>query len=40
MFDQGFGLRVGQILTRNHHMLIQRHAYSSSFIGAFQRTGQ
>jgi hypothetical protein len=37
MFDEALGLRVGKILTRNHHMLVKRHVVSISvkahFIG-------
>jgi hypothetical protein len=36
VFDQGLGLRVGQILTRDKDMLIKRHA-SFLFSGAFHR---
>ena len=39
MFDKAFCLRVGQILTRNHNMLIKRHVHSYLYQGAFHRQG-
>jgi hypothetical protein len=30
MFDEPFGLRVGQVLTRDKDMLVERHVISSS----------
>jgi hypothetical protein len=39
VLDQALGLRVGQVLTRNENMLVERHVISSSVTGAFQRPG-
>ena len=39
MLNQPFGLRAGEILARNHHMLIERHGNSSSVASVFQRPG-
>lgn len=39
MFDEAFGLRVGQVLTRDEDMLVERHA-GSNLSGAFHRSGQ
>jgi hypothetical protein len=39
VFDKAFCLRVRQILTRNHDMLIEWHVLSYLYQGAFHRQG-
>ena len=36
MFDEAFGLRVGQVLARNKDMLVKGHVHSVSVLAHFK----